>query len=795
MTLAAVIPDIAFVGTSSPGSLGPYSLVKSGTPIVFYNNSEILVYRYDTVTDEVPLLLVEGTDYTLTGGPVAGSITLTSPSTGLLATERLYAVRRSVLSQALDLVHGGNFSSANLERRLDVVETKLQEHARDIRSTVRFSMFDTDEIPGTVPLHRAIDRIAYIGGTASNPLLEFINVNDLGAGPSLTEAQMEDVAIVASDLGGADTIGIVATDLAGDDDIGAVADWLAIGGGVGGNAVSTYAALTAITAENRSDDMLVYVGSRTADGDGGDGFWRFDSASSATANGGTILAPDVGTGRWIRQTGGEYHVDWFGAGSGDASAQTAAVKRLRDLLNDSVVLNAEIQWGPRNYQINELIAFEGDQISMKGAGRNATRIILTAATGLFEFDVLNADTNGTASVDVHDMTLLAGIADAGTAIKINGPVLPGTDVAHFERVSIQNVSIGSLTQASHNFTRGIWTDSVSNITILNCIVTGRFQDKTKLLDALRFSGNNFASQIYLTNTDVIWASTSVRVSASSTFGQGIEGVHIIACNFVAVQVGVNWQGGGEPHLLIDGCHMAYDVIAVQMTNPFDSQIINSLFYYVGPASSSTCINLVGTTTQGRNLVISGNHFSDIRVALGDPPGSIAISILNMEAVIITNNVFQWWNTGIRMMTPTGGLATRNSIIGGNIYHDGVTAVNMEASTTGIIVRNDQVYKSMTNRVIDAGTNFVEQPSLVYQVVTTVAGGAPFEYVNLAIPSGLLNAKPLSATIDAVAGANVVLCVYLYDDAASTATNLRVLVHGLDGANIIAGAIRYSIRIN
>lgn len=68
--------------------------------------------------------------------------------------------------------------------------------------------------------------------------------------------------------------------------------------------VATYAALTVIPASFRFDDMLVYVASRATDGDGGEGWWRFDAASSATANGGTILAPDAGTGRWIRQLEG-----------------------------------------------------------------------------------------------------------------------------------------------------------------------------------------------------------------------------------------------------------------------------------------------------------------------------------------------------------------------------------------------------------------------------------------------------------------------------------------------------------
>lgn len=97
--------------------------------------------------------------------------------------------------------------------------------------------------------------------------------------------------------------------------------------------VATYAALTAIVAGSRFDDMLVYVASRTTDGDGGEGWWRFDAASSATANGGTILAPDAGTGRWFRLWDGiNLEAIWFGLkgddSSGSASLNTTVLTAL-----------------------------------------------------------------------------------------------------------------------------------------------------------------------------------------------------------------------------------------------------------------------------------------------------------------------------------------------------------------------------------------------------------------------------------------------------------------------------------
>lgn len=94
--------------------------------------------------------------------------------------------------------------------------------------------------------------------------------------------------------------------------------------------IATYAVLTAIPVANLQDDMLFYVASRSTDGDGGAGFWRYDSASTATANGGTILAIDGGgAGRFFRLKDGDVvHVSWFcspGTSQNNATALQAAL--------------------------------------------------------------------------------------------------------------------------------------------------------------------------------------------------------------------------------------------------------------------------------------------------------------------------------------------------------------------------------------------------------------------------------------------------------------------------------------
>lgn len=91
--------------------------------------------------------------------------------------------------------------------------------------------------------------------------------------------------------------------------------------------VATYAALTALTAATGLVDNGVYCTyARTTEEDGGFGFWRYDSGSSATANGGTILAIDGGgAGRFFRLgIGDAWDLRWFGCiGDGATNDYTA----------------------------------------------------------------------------------------------------------------------------------------------------------------------------------------------------------------------------------------------------------------------------------------------------------------------------------------------------------------------------------------------------------------------------------------------------------------------------------------
>lgn len=80
-----------------------------------------------------------------------------------------------------------------------------------------------------------------------------------------------------------------------------------------GTNVATLRALTA-----PADGTTQYVNGYYAAGDGGGGAYTFSASSSASDNGGTVIAPNVGSGRWLRDATSTITPEVFGA-KGDGS--------------------------------------------------------------------------------------------------------------------------------------------------------------------------------------------------------------------------------------------------------------------------------------------------------------------------------------------------------------------------------------------------------------------------------------------------------------------------------------------
>lgn len=143
-------------------------------------------------------------------------------------------------------------------------------------------------------------------------------------------------------------------------------------GGVSGEypVVATYAALKAIAPEARVNGQTVFVSGRTGPSDGAGGWFYFNSAATDADNGGTILAPDTGDGRWIRiRDFGLVNVRWFGAVGNGGTDDTAAVQAAIAAIATTGDTPGAVLYFPRGrYRIAASLTVP-DYVTIQGDGR------------------------------------------------------------------------------------------------------------------------------------------------------------------------------------------------------------------------------------------------------------------------------------------------------------------------------------------------------------------------------------------------------------------------------------------
>lgn len=187
--------------------------------------------------------------------------------------------------------------------------------------------------------------------------------------------------------------------------------------------LATYAALTALTSgSGLKDNGIYYTYARTTEEDGGAGFWRYDSASTATANGGTILAIDGGgAGRFFRLRDKTLCPRWFGCVADGATNDAAAFQ---------LCLNA--------CTAGETVDGEGLRYKI------GTTLNMLKASG-FPNDVT-----------VKNATIIATVADDLDAFQVygSGTALTGLSASTAATVTITIASPGVITWTGHGLAAG-----------------------------------------------------------------------------------------------------------------------------------------------------------------------------------------------------------------------------------------------------------------------------------------------------------------------------------------------------
>lgn len=479
--------------------------------------------------------------------------------------------------------------------------------------------------------------------------------------------------------------------------------------------INSISELRLLSLSGVSDNTVVFVSGYYGPGTDGSGSFYYSNTSTTPDNGGTVIQPTVGVGRWLRiNQGSTLTPEIFGAkGDGatdDLSAIQAAITAIQ-------TMKGTLSFAAKNYMISNYLEISVGFCGLAGCGKNRSYIISTSQSA----DIIRL--SGTTSTPLQNVSIRGfGLSRSVTPTGGRGISLTYTAVARIEDIQSDASATGVyLYQAPNTFIN----DVLSTITSGSAVFTGFW-----------LNGGNSISSV----SSILTGCVAVKTSGHSgnSFGFVCDGFQAQDLKFINPETAGTAYG-----LYFNGTNLASGqyIDDIEILNPVCDQItatgiavvnsgaegsISITDGWINPAPNADAYCIYFDNTSGVNL--KGLQF----YADTDYAKSRGLGLNNCSRVVATDNIFTSQNYGVFTSgTNTGCNISNNSFFAQNSTKASATCLNLVGckrcvfsgnifsgyATTAISIVNSTNEKNIltsnsidpthfTNTIIDNGVSTV-----------------------------------------------------------------------------------------
>ena len=421
--------------------------------------------------------------------------------------------------------------------------------------------------------------------------------------------------------------------------------------------VSNVAALKALNVTYISDGSLIRTDGYYTYNDGGQGTYIYSSTSTDTDNGGTVIAPNSGSGRYLLQYTNSINLKQFGLVGDGVIDDTTSWDKLLAFVNTTATPGIQLIAPTGTYTISHAIQFT-KSLSIIGDGRYNTIFLMTAESSSASPGPGYDTSGGPNSVDWNFLSI-SGIYLQGFTLRNKYTPNWSYFLVYKNAVTVSRIYSIRIRLCSDVLINDFGMENAYHI---GCKIEGCYNV------SITNSGYNLGlKDAFLCDVNVVGTlreSKNVQFINCDVSGQGDAGF------------GINSEPGGTPgvpqtsDILVDSCYVdnpsnwSGGVGATIDSEPClnvsgakNVKIVNNTF--LNPRRNSNIIVIQSPSSvlhTMENILIEGNSFSN---SIGD--NDTAIGIRDATQVSLINNNF---------INNVGSVATgdvSNVIIDGNSF--------------------------------------------------------------------------------------------------------------------------------